>query len=137
MPARLSERDHPAAPVLWVGCPPKEFSRFQAVDCGSDRTTREENLHPDEVHWLRSLVQQHFQYREVGTPETQPRNASNSVPLDGVGGLPQYQPDMGRRFAARTRNGDRQRRHLPSARAFRQIILDIELCWLQNISPQR
>src|SRR5712691_11165406 len=135
MSTHLGELDDPAPPVLRVGCPPEEFSRFQAIDRGSDRTAREQNFPPDDIHRLRSLVQKHFQYREVGTAETQRRHASNSVLLDGVGRLPQYQPDTGCRFTARTWNGDRQRRHLPSAPRFRHIILDMEL-WYAEIFHQ-
>src|ERR1700730_12131382 len=65
---RLSELNDPAAAVLRVGCPPEEFSRFQAIDGSSDRTAREQNLFPDNIHGLWSLVQKHFQYREVGRP---------------------------------------------------------------------
>src|SRR6266850_662269 len=131
MPACLGELDDPAAPVLLVGCPSEEFSRFQAIDRCSDRTAREQNLPPDDIHGLRSFVQEHFQYREVGTAEAQRRHASNSVLLDRVGGLPQYQPHTGCRFTARISSGDRQRRHLPLALRFSYIILDIKLCRLE------
>jgi hypothetical protein len=61
------------------GCarPPKQLSRFQGVDRGSDRTGREQNCPPDDIHRLRSSVQKRFEYREVGTAETERRRASN------------------------------------------------------------
>src|SRR2546428_4222772 len=133
MSTRLGELDDPTAPVLRVGCPPEQFSRFQAIDRGSDRTAREQNLPPDAIDRLRSLVQKHFQYREVGTAEAQRRHASNSVLLDRVGGLPQHDPDTGCRFTAWTWNCARQRSRLHLAPPVGQIILDIELCLLQNI----
>src|SRR6202171_5772839 len=140
MPARLGELDDPAASVLRVVCPPEQFSRFQAIDRGSDRTAREQNLPPDDIHRLRSLVQKHFQYREVGTAEAQPRHASNRVLLDRVGGLPQYQQDAGCRFTASTWNGDRQRTRLhlaltsSSNNTRYRVILDTEY-FIETINP--
>src|ERR1700722_9917635 len=101
MPPALSELDNPAAPILCVGRPPEQFSRFQAIHRGSNRTAREQNLPPDDVYRLRSLVQEGFQYRELGKAETRRRHASSSVLLDRVGSLPKYQPDMSCCFTAR------------------------------------
>jgi len=63
----LCEFDDPAATVLRVGGPPEQLPCFQAVDGRGNRGAREQDLPPNDIHWLRPFVQKHFQYGEVGT----------------------------------------------------------------------
>src|SRR5260370_12259953 len=130
----------PRAEILRVGSPPDQLLRFQPIDGCGDGAAREQHFSPDDVHRLRALVKEHFQYRELRKPEAQRGHASNGILLDRVGGFAQHPPDVSCCFAARFRNACREPHSPPPWRrqllhtTRRRVILAIQCPQLTVVS---
>src|SRR4029077_6895144 len=90
------ERYDPDAPILWTLDPAYQTSIQQAIDSHTDRARRKVHLWADRIHRQRPLVEECFQYPEVGIVDSRLLKSRIKIFRGRPKGLPQYQPTVDR-----------------------------------------
>src|SRR6266481_1660654 len=90
------ERHDADAPILRTLDPAYQAPFDEAVNGRADRAGRKVHLWADRIHRQRPLVEEHFQYPEVGIVDSRLLKSRVEIPRGRVEHLPQYQPTVNR-----------------------------------------